>query len=114
MTAPPIASFAVLPFFATAGCIARLGARPVFVDIDPLTYNIAPAGIEAAIMPATRAILPVHLFGQMAEMDPILAVAQRHKLYVIEDAAQAIDAEYQGRRAGSLGHLGCFSDVCEP
>lgn len=96
-------------FFATAGSIARLGAKAVFVDIDPKTYNLDPAQIEAKITSKTRAIMPVHLYGQCADMDPILEIAQRHNLFVIEDAAQAIGAEYKGRRAGSLGHIGCFS-----
>jgi dTDP-4-amino-4,6-dideoxygalactose transaminase len=96
-------------FFATAGSITRLGAKPVFVDIDPESYNLDPAGIEAVVTPRTRAIMPVHLYGQMAAMDPILTVAKRHGLTVIEDAAQAIGAEDQGRRAGSLGDIGCFS-----
>jgi dTDP-4-amino-4,6-dideoxygalactose transaminase len=96
-------------FFATAGSIARLGARPVFVDIDPSTFNILPEKIEERINDRTRAVMPVHLYGQMAEMDKIMEVARRHKLYVIEDAAQAIGAEYKGRRAGSIGDLGCFS-----
>lgn len=96
-------------FFATAGCIARLGAKPVFVDIDPRTYNIDPSKIEKAITARTKAIIPVHLFGQMCDMDPIMEIAQRHKVYVIEDAAQAISSTYKGRKAGSVGTLGCFS-----
>lgn len=96
-------------FFATAGSIVRLGARPVFVDIDLDTLNINAAAIEARITPKTRAILPVHLCGQVAEMDTILEIARRHNLYVIEDACQAIGADFHGQRAGSMGHLGCFS-----
>jgi dTDP-4-amino-4,6-dideoxygalactose transaminase len=96
-------------FFATAGSIARLGGKCIYVDIDPLTFNIDPVKLEAAITERTRAIIPVHLYGQMAEMDTIMEIADRHGLFVIEDAAQAIGAEYKGKRAGSIGHLGCFS-----
>jgi dTDP-4-amino-4,6-dideoxygalactose transaminase len=96
-------------FFATVGAISRLGATPVFVDIDPVTYNIDITRIAAKITKKTRAIIPVHLYGQMADMDPIMALAESHKLVVIEDAAQAIGSEYKGRRAGSIGHYGCFS-----
>jgi len=96
-------------FFATAGAVARLGARPVFVDIDPLTFNLNPAEVDAVITERTRAIIPVHLFGQMAEMNAIMAAAQRHGVSVVEDAAQAIGSEHRGRRAGSIGNVGCFS-----
>ncbi len=97
-------------FFATAGAIVRVGAKPVLVDIDPVTFNIDTARIERAVTPRTKALIPVHLYGQCADMDAVLAIAKKHRLSVIEDAAQAIGAEYSdGRRAGSLGTVGCFS-----
>jgi dTDP-4-amino-4,6-dideoxygalactose transaminase len=96
-------------FFATAGCIARTGAQPVFVDIDPRTYNINPDLIEKAVTKKTKAIIPVHLYGQMADMDPVMALAKKYKLAVIEDAAQSVSSTYKGKRAGSIGLAGCLS-----
>jgi len=96
-------------FIATAEAISFCGATPVFVDIDERTYTLDPTLLEQAITPRTKAVIPVHLYGQMADMDPIMKIARRHGLWVIEDACQAHGAEYKGRRAGSIGHLGCFS-----
>ena len=96
-------------FIATVSAIDYTGAKPVFVDIDPASFTIDPQQIEAAITPRTKAILPVHLYGQPADMDAIMAIARKHGLLVIEDAAQAHGAEYHGKRVGSIGDLGCFS-----
>lgn len=98
-----------LTFVATVAAIGYTGASPIFVDVDPITYTMDSTQIEAAITPRTKVVLPVHLYGQCADMDPILDVAQRYGLFVIEDAAQAHGAEYKGRRSGSMGDLGCFS-----
>ena len=100
---------AVNTFIATAEAISFCGATPVFADVDPNTFNLAPAALEAAITPRTKAVIPVHLFGQMADMAPIMEVAERHGLPVIEDASQAHGAECTGRRAGSVARAGCFS-----
>lgn len=96
-------------FIATAEAISAVGARPVFVEIDPHTYNIDPDAIAAAITPATRAIIPIHIYGQPANMDRIMAIAERHNLIVIEDAAQAHGATWNGRRVGAISHAACFS-----
>lgn len=96
-------------FIATAEAISFCGARPVFVDVDERTYTMNPALLEQAITERTKAIIPVHLFGQTADMDPIMEIARAHSLYVIEDACQAHGAEYKGRMAGSIGDAGCFS-----
>jgi dTDP-4-amino-4,6-dideoxygalactose transaminase len=98
-----------MTFVATTAAILYCGAKPVFIDVDPATWTMAPNLIEAAITPRTKAILPVHLHGLTADMDPIMELARRHELVVIEDAAQAHGAEYKGRRAGSIGDIGCFS-----
>ena len=102
-------------FFATAGSVSHLGATPVFIDIDPETFNLDPSAIDKKMTPRTKAIIPVHLFGQCADMDPILEMARSRHLFVIEDAAQALGAEYkrksgvEGRKAGQMGDFGCFS-----
>ena len=100
---------AYFAFNATVSSILYTGASPVFVDIEPDTFNIDAAKIDSVITGRTKAIMPVHLFGAMADMDPIMAIARKHGLYVVEDAAQAIGAQYKGRRAGSVGSAGCLS-----
>jgi len=96
-------------FFSTGGVIARLNAKPVFVDIDPVSFNLDPSRIRGAITAKTKAIIPVHLFGQAADMDPIMELAEERGLFVVEDAAQSIGAEYKGKRCGSIGQAGCLS-----
>ena len=96
-------------FFASAGTIANNGATPVFVDIDPRTYNIDAHRLEAAITPRTKAVMAVHLYGQCADMTAIKAICDQHRVFLIEDAAQAIGSEWEGKRAGSIGDFGCFS-----
>jgi len=96
-------------FFATAGCVSRLGATPVFVDIDPITFNVSPAAVEAAITPRTKAIIPVHLYGLVADMDALQRISTRTGIAIIEDAAQAIGARRHGRQAGRFGLAGCLS-----
>src|SRR6185295_9593514 len=96
-------------FFASAGTVANVGATPVFMDIDPRTYNLDPHRLEAAITPATKAVIAVHLYGQCCDLTAVKAVCDKHDVWLIEDAAQAIGAEWEGQRAGSVGDLGCFS-----
>jgi dTDP-4-amino-4,6-dideoxygalactose transaminase len=96
-------------FFASAGAVCRVGATPVFADIDPLTFNIDPKQLEAKVTPRTKAVMPVHLFGQCCDMDAIWEVAEEHQLFVVEDAAQSFGSEYKGRRCGSLGVVACMS-----
>ncbi|GJQ64614.1 MAG: glutamine--scyllo-inositol aminotransferase [Melioribacteraceae bacterium] len=97
-------------FFATAGVVARLNATPVFVDIDPVTYNIDPKDVERKITSKTKAIVPVHLYGQSADMEPIMAIAKAHNLKVVEDGAQAISVQYKdGKKVGTIGDIGCYS-----
>ena len=97
-------------FFATAGVVSRLNAIPVFADVDPVTMNIDPSDLEKRITDKTKVIIPVHLYGQSADMNPIMELANKHNLYVVEDGAQAISAEYKdGRKVGTIGHIGCYS-----
>jgi len=96
-------------FFATVGCVCRTGATPVMVDSDPETYNLDPRQVESRVTPRTRAIIPVHLFGQCADMDPLWRLAEQRGLHLIEDAAQSLGSEYQGKRSGNLGGIGCTS-----